>query len=132
MNEDAKGHQVSARPNTGPQDRTTSARCRVLLAEGKLTVQEIATRLGKYPHYVYNIKWYDEHPIQRAAARHKRPTNRMHKRHVTADQDSRKGLPTCQWCGLLAPCTCTGPMRAADFVGRAGESRCSMQLPRPF
>lgn len=30
-------------------------------------------------------------------------------------------LPRCQ-CGLLLPCTCTGPMHAVDFLGRRGES----------
>jgi hypothetical protein len=29
-------------------------------------------------------------------------------------------LPRCQ-CGLLLPCTCTGPRRAEEFMGRKDE-----------
>ena len=46
------------------------------------------------------------------------------RRYTTADKDSRAGLPTC-WCGLLLPCTCTGPARAEQFMGRRDEPRIS-------
>jgi hypothetical protein len=124
---------MSARPNTGPQDRTLAARCRELLAEGKLSVPEIAARLGKRPNYVHALKSNDARKGQRVyKPRLKRPTAKMYKRHVTAEQDTREGLPTCPFCTLLLPCTCTRPMRAADFIGRAGESRGSLVLPRPY
>ena len=41
----------------------------------------------------------------------------------------RAGLTTCI-CGLLLPCTCTGPRSAVEFLGRDGESRGHMELPR--
>ena len=45
-------------------------------------------------------------------------------------EPDRKTLPTCEWCGLLAPCSCTGPRSAVEFLGRNGEARSHMELPR--
>ena len=98
----------------------TEAAC-VALLNDRRTTRAIATELRISPASVYAIR--DRNGLG---------TNRRKKRHMMADQDTRAGLPTCQWCPMLAPCTCTGPMRAADFIGRAGESRGSLVLPRPF
>lgn len=41
---------------------------------------------------------------------------------TTGDARSYRGPePRFRFCGLLAPCTCTGPMHAVDFLGRRGE-----------
>ena len=132
---------MSARPNTGPQDRTLAARCRELLAEEKLSVPEIAARLGKRPNYVHALKSNDARRGQRVyKPRPKRPTAKMCKRHVTAEQDTREGLKSCR-CSLTlftkqeqAQGHCNGclPTSAVGFIGRAGESRGSLVLPRPF
>lgn len=46
------------------------------------------------------------------------------KRHCKPVLDGQR----CR-CGLLLPCTCTGPMHAVDFMGRRGEpAPCSSGL----
>ena len=49
----------------------------------------------------------------------------MRKRHNADERISGKDLPRCPWCPLLAPCTCTGPARAEQFMGRRDEPRIS-------
>lgn len=42
---------------------------------------------------------------------------------IYLQRHERAGKPAperCPWCPLLAPCTCTGPMRAVDYM-RSGE-----------
>ncbi len=111
---------ASSREARAPIPAATEAACVALLKDGR-TTRAIANELHISPASVYAIR--DRNGIG---------VNRRKKRHVMADQDTREGLPTCPWCPMLAPCTCTGPMRAADFIGRAGEPRGSLVLPRPF
>jgi hypothetical protein len=48
-----------------------------------------------------------------------------YKPHVTCKDDVRAGLPTCPYCELLKPCTCTGPRSAVEFMGRTREAEGS-------
>lgn len=43
------------------------------------------------------------------------------KQHIAGPPAADSGLPRCEWCQLLKPCTCTGPMRAEDYLGRRDE-----------
>ena len=90
------------------------AACEAFLRECKLTAREISAKLHISPASVYDVRRAAGLPIaNRDGSRRRRP------------EQSRKDLPTCQWCGLLAPCTCTGPAHAADFLGRRDEPVCS-------
>jgi hypothetical protein len=57
-------------------------------------------------------------------------TARAYVRHYKGSdgRNYRGPEPRCA-CGLLLPCTCTGPMHAVDFLGRSGEPMaCSSGL----
>jgi hypothetical protein len=106
----------------------TEAAC-VALLNNKRTTRAIADELHISPASVYAIR--DRNGIV---------TNRRKKRHLMADQDTRKGLASCR-CGLTlfteeeqtqGHCNNCLPTSAVGFIGRAGESRGSLVLPRPF
>ena len=90
-----------------------------MLSRG-LDVDAVATRLEVHRQTV--IRWRrEEGKVMHFGGRYKP--------HVMATDDVRAGLPTCI-CGLLLPCTCTGPRSAVEFLGRDGEARGHMELPR--
>ena len=87
----------------------------VILAEPDLVAQVIADRCGCSKTTVSLAR-------SQLGLRKWRWARRQ---HVTALQDVDKGLPRCEWCGLLKPCTCTGPRSAVEYMGRRGEPRIS-------
>ena len=87
------------------------AACVAMLKEER-TVRSIHAALGISGASVYDIR-----------RKHMMGIDRTHGRKLA--EVSRKDLPTCQWCGLLAPCSCVGPIRAEQFLGRRGEQNCS-------
>jgi hypothetical protein len=86
------------------------ASCVALLREGK-TAKQIRETLDISAASVYAIRVKNGLPSK----------GRTHRSHVTAADDRREGMPTCEWCHLLAPCTCTGPDRAENHLGRRDE-----------
>ena len=90
------------------------AACFAMLKEDTKTAREIGEELGISPASVYDVRKAAGLPIaNRGGSRKRRP------------EQSRKGLPKCPWCPLLAPCTCTGPDHATDHMGRRDEPICA-------
>ena len=76
-------------------------------------VDAVAARLEVHRQTV--IRW------RREEGKGVRTVGGWYKPHVMATDDVREGLPTCPHCGLLSPCSCTGPRSAVDFMGRTRE-----------
>ena len=90
------------------------AACLALLKAGTKTAREIGEELHISPASVYDVRRASGLPRAYRGGSRKRVA-----------EPSREDLPTCRWCGLLAPCVCTGPMRAEQFMGRRDEPVCN-------
>ena len=129
-----------------------------LLAAGK-TVDEIIAQLGVKRHSVHAVRYWEEFPrvngrrtpekdvtclaMLKAGKGFREIAKALHISQDTvrvirvahglpvAPRESRVlvDMGRCA-CGLLLPCTCTGPRSAVEFLGRDGEARGHMELPR--